>query len=83
MIDGLFSPIPPVKATARLALASRADGPLRLARFALLPVARLGQEEFASEEARRLLAGASLHTDLFPQSVLSGFYGWVLCSLGQ
>src|SRR5262245_28612650 len=83
LIDGLFSPIPPIKATARLALASRADGPLQLARFALLPVARLGQEEFASEEARRLLAGASLHTDLFPQSVLSGFYGWVLCSLGQ
>jgi phytoene dehydrogenase-like protein len=82
LLEGLFTPIPPLRASARLAWAARGDA-LRIARFALLPVRRLGQEEFASEQARRLLAGVALHADLSPDDVLSGFFGWILCSIGQ
>ncbi len=83
LLDGLFTPIPPLRATAKLALATRHEGPIRFARFALLPVARLVAEEFGSEQARRLFAGSALHADLAPGDVLSGFFGWILCSLGQ
>jgi phytoene dehydrogenase-like protein len=83
LLDGLFSPIPPIAATAKLAWASRIDGPVRLARFALLPVRRMTTEMFGSEEARRLVAAAALHADLSPEDALSGFFGWILCSLGQ
>src|SRR5438552_4483174 len=37
LLEGLFSPIPPLRASARLAWAARSDA-LRIARFALLPV---------------------------------------------
>ncbi len=83
LLDGLFTPIPPLRATAKLALATRREGPIRFARFALLPVQRLVTEEFGSEQARRLFAGSALHADLAPGDVLSGFFGWILCSLGQ
>src|SRR6476646_7345685 len=66
LLDGLFTPIPPIAATARLALATRPDGPLRFARFALLSVRRLGEEAFGSDAARRLFAGAAWHADLTP-----------------
>ena len=82
LLEGLFSPIPPLRASARLAWAARSDA-LRIARFALLPVRRLGVEEFGSEQARRLVAGVALHADLSPDDVLSGFFGWILCSIGQ
>ncbi len=83
LIDGLFTPIPPLRATARLALASRHDGPLRLARFALLPARRLVTEEFTSPQARRLFTGSAMHADLSPDQTLSGFFGFVLNCLGQ
>ncbi len=82
LVQGLFTPIPPVKAAARLALASRRDM-LRDARFALLPVRLMAREHFASPQAHRLLAGCALHADLSPEQVLSGFFGWFLCMIGQ
>ena len=51
--------------------------------MALLPVRRLALEEFRGEGAGRLLVGNALHADLAPETPLSGFYGWFLCSLGQ
>jgi phytoene dehydrogenase-like protein len=83
LLDGLFTPIPPLRATAKLAWGTRVEGPVRFARFALLPARRLVTEEFASEEARRLFTGSALHADLPPEEVLSGFFGWILNSLGQ
>jgi phytoene dehydrogenase-like protein len=83
LIDGLFTPIPPLRATARLALASRHDGPLRLARFALLPARRLVTEEFTSPQARRLFTGSAMHADLSPDQTLSGIFGFILNCLGQ
>ncbi len=43
----------------------------------------MGEEEFGSDAARRLLAGCALHADLAPEAVLGGFFAWVLCALGQ
>ena len=43
----------------------------------------MGEEEFGSDAARRLLAGSALHADLSPEAVLGGFFAWVLCGLGQ
>ena len=80
--DVLLRPFPPVAATARLALRLRRDL-LEFLRFTMLPVRRLGEEQFEGDLPRRLLAGAALHGDLAPDSTLSGFYGWFLCMLGQ
>ncbi len=70
-------------ASARLAMSAWSDGWTRVARFALLSVRRMGEEEFGSDAARRLLAGSALHADLAPEAVLGGFFAWVLCALGQ
>jgi phytoene dehydrogenase-like protein len=83
LLDALFTPFPPVGAGARLAATLRGRELLRFARFTLVPVRRMGEEEFGGAAARRLLAGAALHADLSPEQSLSGFFGWLLCSLGQ
>ncbi|NYV78865.1 NAD(P)/FAD-dependent oxidoreductase, partial [Streptomyces sp. UH6] len=68
LLDALFTPFPPVKAGARLALRLRGTGGLRLARSLVLPVRRLGEEEFREEGGRLLLAGNALHADLAPEA---------------
>ena len=83
LLAALFTPTPPITATAKLATRAWSDGWLRTARFALVSVRRMGEEEFGSSGARRLLAGCALHADLAPEAVLSGFFAWVLCGLGQ
>jgi phytoene dehydrogenase-like protein len=83
LLAALFAPTPPVAASARLAVSAWSDGWTRVARFALLSVRRMGEEEFGSDAARRLLAGCALHADLAPEAVLGGFFAWVLCGLGQ
>jgi phytoene dehydrogenase-like protein len=83
LLDALFTPTPPIAASARLAVGAWSDGWTRVARFALLSVRRMGEEEFGSDAARRLLAGSALHADLSPEAVLGGFFAWVLCGLGQ
>jgi phytoene dehydrogenase-like protein len=83
LLAALFTPTPPVVASARLAASAWSDGWARVARFALLSVRRMGEEEFGSDAARRLLAGSALHADLSPEAVLGGFFAWVLCGLGQ
>jgi phytoene dehydrogenase-like protein len=83
LLAALFTPTPPIASSARLAVSAWSDGWQRVARFALLSVRRMGQEEFGSDAARRLLAGCALHADLSPEAVLGGFFAWVLCALGQ
>jgi len=83
LIAALFTPTPPITASARLAVRAWSDGWARVARFALLSVRRMGEEDFGSDSARRLLAGSALHADLSPEAVLGGFFAWVLCGLGQ
>jgi phytoene dehydrogenase-like protein len=82
-LDTILRPFPPVRPAARLLGKLRPSEVLRFTRFALLPVRRMGEEEFESDGARRLLAGGALHADLFPESVLSGLFGWLLTCLGQ
>jgi phytoene dehydrogenase-like protein len=83
LLDALLSPFPPVRAGARLAAGLGPAGALRFARFGLLPVQRMAEEEFAGQAAALLLTGAALHTDLAPDSTSSGLFGWLLCCLGQ
>ncbi|MET9594561.1 NAD(P)/FAD-dependent oxidoreductase [Streptomyces sp. NPDC006516] len=83
IVRALFSPFPPVLAGGRLAARLRAAGGLRLARSLILPVRRLGEEEFTGEGGRLLLAGNALHADLAPEAAGSGGYGWLMSMLGQ
>ncbi|MEV6048525.1 phytoene desaturase family protein [Streptomyces xanthochromogenes] len=83
ILDALFTPFPPVRAGARLAVRLRAAGGLRVARTMLLPVRRLGEEEFGGEGGRLLLAGNALHADLAPEAAGSGGFGWLMSMLGQ
>ncbi|MEU3932639.1 NAD(P)/FAD-dependent oxidoreductase [Streptomyces sp. NPDC029044] len=83
LLEALFTPFPPVRASARLALRLRAAGGLRMARSLVLPVRRLGEEEFRGEGGRLLLAGNALHADLAPESAGSGGFGWLMTMLGQ
>ncbi|MFF4881738.1 phytoene desaturase family protein [Streptomyces nigra] len=83
LLGTLFTPFPPVRAGARLARRLRAAGGLRMARSLVLPVRRLGEEEFHGEGGRVLLAGNALHADLAPESAGSGGFGWLMTMLGQ
>ncbi|MFD9304019.1 phytoene desaturase family protein [Streptomyces sp. NPDC060048] len=83
LVQALFTPFPPVRAGLRLAGKLRASGGLRLVRDLALPVRRLGEEEFAGEGGRLLLAGNALHADLAPEAAGSGGFGWLMSMLGQ
>lgn len=83
IVDAFMGPFPPVVAAARLGTSMSPRDLARLGRFALLPVRRMGEEEFGGDGARRLMAGLALHADLSPEMTLSGFMGWLLASLGQ
>lgn len=83
LVGCLFAPFPPVRAGLRLAGTLRASGALRLARTMLLPARRLGEEHFAGEGGRLLIAGNALHADLSPESAIGGGFGWLMCMLAQ
>jgi phytoene dehydrogenase-like protein len=83
LIDALLGPFPPVGAGARIATRLGPSDLLRFARFAVLPVRRMAEEEFAGKGGGLLLGGNALHSDLGPESPISGFMGWLLCMLGQ
>jgi phytoene dehydrogenase-like protein len=83
LLESLLSPFPPLRGGMRLVGATRPSELVELVRFLMLPVRRLGEEEFAGESARRLLAGCALHTDVFPESPVGGLTGWLLAAIGQ
>ncbi|HEV7208043.1 MAG TPA: NAD(P)/FAD-dependent oxidoreductase, partial [Mycobacteriales bacterium] len=83
LLNALFAPLPALAPAARLAARLGSGGALRLARLALLPVRRLGEERFAGAGAAMLLAGNALHADLPPDGAGSAVYGWLLSMLGQ
>jgi len=83
VLSGLFSLFPPVRAALGLATRLPPRDLLRLARFALLPVRRLAEEEFRGSGGGLLLGGNALHADVGPEAPGSGFLGFLLCSLGQ
>ena len=83
LLRALFSTFPPVRGAAGLARALGAADLLRFVRFAVQPVRRAGDELFAGEGGKLLLAGNALHTDLPPEAAGSALYGWLLAMLGQ
>lgn len=83
MLDALFTSFPPVRGAASLLSRLGTAGALRFARKLLLPVRQLGRELFTGEGGPALLAGCALHTDLSPDDVASGVFGWLLTMLGQ
>jgi phytoene dehydrogenase-like protein len=83
LVDALFTPLPALGPASRLIARLGIGGSLRMARTALLPVRRMGEELFEGEGGTILLAGNALHADLPPEGAGSGVYGWLLAMLGQ
>jgi phytoene dehydrogenase-like protein len=83
LLRTLFTAFPPVGGPVALLRAVGTAEALRLARFLLLPARRMGEELFAGEGARLLLAGNAAHADAPLDAPVSGAYGWLLAMLGQ
>lgn len=83
VVECLLRPFPPGRPLLGLLRASGVDELLRLARLALQPVRRFGEERFGGEGGPLLFAGNALHADLPPDGAGSGLYGWLLCMLGH
>jgi phytoene dehydrogenase-like protein len=83
LVDALFTPLPALGPASRMFGRLGIGGTLRMARQALLPVRRFGEELFEGEGGTILLAGNALHADLPPEGAGSGVYGWLLAMLGQ
>jgi phytoene dehydrogenase-like protein len=81
-LKALVTPFPPVRAGLSLAMRLRRELPDFL-RFSVLPVRRMADEHFRGTGGGRLRAGNALHADLLPESSISGFFAWFLCSVGQ
>jgi phytoene dehydrogenase-like protein len=83
VVRTLFTPFPPVRAAARLAVRLSPSDLLRFGRRGLLPARRFGEERFRTEGPSLLLAGCALHTDLTPEAAGGGLFGWLLACVGQ
>jgi phytoene dehydrogenase-like protein len=84
LLDSLIgTPFPPVRAPLTLVARLGTADLVRLARFAMLPLRRMCDEEGLLDGATMLLAGNALHSDLTPELPLSGFFGWLLAMLAQ
>lgn len=83
VLGALFTPFPPVKAGARMAAELRYRGLVDFARFGLLGVRRMCDEEFRGAGGPRLVSGHALHADFSPEQPGSALFGWVLCGLAQ
>src|SRR5438132_1490487 len=78
VLEGMVTPMPPVRPTLRLAARL---GPRRfadVARIGAMGVRRFADEHFRGAGAARLLAGNALHADLSPETPPGAFYGWLL-----
>jgi phytoene dehydrogenase-like protein len=83
LLEAIVTPFPPLRAGARIAAGIPRGERIRTLRTMLLPVRRLAEEHFRGAGGGRLLAGNALHTDLTADVPMSGFFGWLLCCLGQ
>ncbi|MFL5847101.1 MAG: phytoene desaturase family protein [Solirubrobacteraceae bacterium] len=83
LIGLLFDPFPPVKPVARLVRKLGYEDGMRFLRFMLMSTRRHGEETFAGDGGRRLLAANALHADLSPEAPPSAVYGLVLVGLAQ
>lgn len=83
ILDALFTPFPQIRPGLRIATKLGYRGLVDFARFGVLPVRRLADEDFRGDGAARLVAGNALHADFSPELPGSAMFGWVLCSLAQ
>src|ERR687895_670145 len=83
VLRSVFTAFPPVRGPVQLLRRIGTADALRLARFLTLPARRMGEELFAGEGARLLLAGNAVHGDAPPDAPVSGVFGWLLAMLGQ
>lgn len=83
VLDAMFTPLPPIRSGLKLAAKLRYRGLLDFARFGLLPIRRLADEEFRGDGAARMIAGNALHADFAPEQPGGAIFGWVLSSLAQ
>ncbi len=87
LLAALLTQWPPTTTGAalarRLGAAGGAAGLVDFARFALLPVNRMGVELFGGRLGRDLLAGNAMHADIPPDAPGSGIYGWLMTMLAQ
>lgn len=83
LLDAMFTPFPPVRSGLRLLRRLGPAGGLDFARLAVMPVRRLGEENFSGGAARLLLTGNAMHADIAPVAAGSGLLGWLLSMLGQ
>ena len=83
LLDAMFTPLPPIGSALKLLSRAKLAGVLDLARLAVLPVRRLGTEQFAGDGGPLLLTGNAMHADVPPDSAGSGIFGWLLAMLGQ
>jgi phytoene dehydrogenase-like protein len=82
LLAALFAPLPPLRATPRLLAAVARTGGLEVVRTLLLPAVDLVRR-FRGPAPGLLLAGNAAHADLPLASPGSGFFGLLLCMLGQ
>ncbi|HUQ39362.1 MAG TPA: NAD(P)/FAD-dependent oxidoreductase [Acidimicrobiales bacterium] len=82
LLELMLTPPPPIAPALRLVAAVGPSDLARFARFSLLPVRRMAAERFAGQGGALLLAGNAMHSDLAPETALSGMFGWLLASLG-
>ena len=83
VVHALMDAFPPLRASGRLLRSLGPRGTGELARRALLPARRFGDEHFAGAGGRLLIAGAALHSDLSPEDAMGAFFGWLLTAIGQ
>lgn len=83
LVDTLFRPFPPVRGPVQLLRALDSADLLRVARFLLLPAARMVTELFHSDHARILFLGNAMHADIPLDAPGSGLMGFLLTMLAQ
>lgn len=83
VVRALFQPFPPIRSSTKLVRELGIGDTLRMARMAIQPVRRFGQERFQGAGGPLLLAGNALHADLSPDGAGSALYGWLLAMLGH
>lgn len=83
VLGALFTPFPPLRHGMAIAGRLGYRGLVDFARFGLLPLRRLADEEFRGDGAARMIAGNALHADFSPEQPGGAVFGWVLCSLAQ
>jgi phytoene dehydrogenase-like protein len=83
LVDAILSPLPPLRAPARVALALRRDG-IEWTRRLLGSVEALGHDVFDGDRrATAWLAGSAQHSGLPPTAAASGAFGLLLQLLGH